>query len=362
VRLIHVTWRNSRTIAEYSGGNLGRECLLHEVSQLIHVDDLVIYKVEDFDSIASRLLAGVASASAVLRSQKLTGMFREFRFGYVGCPNRLHEDLKGDSLVVVDNIRGLVMLRRCLGGRHASAPIVLISGDFYAEHPYGRHVVGALSGLLRRRAREALRRHELKLIIVPTYRDRYLYELDGIGTRIVVFPTICPPRNQLDFSRKPRDRIVVNMIGTRDLPQKLIEVTSAALARNGIKVEFVSIGRQVPGAIHIPNLPRDEFLAKLAEGHVGLNYGSPNVLQSGINVKRLDFAIAGNVPFNYHTSVTGLALPNEVAFIDSYDFVGKLAQYDADTLIEMGKENAHYVMNVRDAALANLKRALAEIL
>ncbi|MGC8970110.1 MAG: hypothetical protein ACP5LG_06090, partial [Conexivisphaera sp.] len=55
--------------------------------------------------------------------------------------------------------------------------------------------------------------------------------------------------------------------------------------------------------------------ARLAEGYVGLNYRGPDVIQSGISTERLEFAIAGNVLSNYHTSVTGLALPNEVALV-----------------------------------------------
>ena len=79
-------------------------------------------------------------------------------------------------------------------------------------------------------------------------------------------------------------------------------------------------------------------------------------------MKRMDFALAGNVPFSHHLSVTGEPLPREHAFIDAYDLATKISQFSPGGLADWGRENARYVMALHERAVRSLGEAIRGLL
>jgi hypothetical protein len=364
LRLTYITWRNSATIREYSGGNVSREYRIAKIAELAGADEVVGITVESFDSGASRILAGAGRLLSSLGAASLAALMRELRFTAVSCPDRVADLLAGSSLLVADHIRGLLMLSKCLGRLPEDLPVVYLAHDFYREAPYG-YLPRASRGYFERSVRELLRGGAVRLIVAATLRDKYLYEEEAPGIDVVAFPSVFLPSSPLNLDRKPDDMLIINLImnpgGIRSPPPAFVSKISELLRRNGVRFELVSVGGPAPGAAYVPNLPRDQFLQKLAEGHVGINYTSRGLPQSGVNVKRMDFAIAGNVPFSHHLSVTGEPLPREHAFIDAYDLATKISYFSPVELAEYGRENARYVAILHDRAVHSLEGALRKL-
>ena len=361
MRLAYVTWRNRSTLREYSGGNVAREYRIAKIAELAGADEVIGIAIEDLDSGASRILAGAGRLLSSLGATSLAALMRELRFEAVGCPVGAAELLAGSSILVADHVRGLLMLSRCLGRLPRGPPIVYLAHDFHMETPYG-YLPRASHGHFERSVRELLRGGAVRLIVTVTLRDKYLYEEEAPGIEVVAFPGVFPPGSPVDLSRKPDDRIVVNMVGTHGPPPAFVSKLSELLRRGGVRFELVSVGGPAPGATYVPNLPRDQFLQRLAEGHAGINYSGSTRLQSGINVKRMDFALAGDVPFSHHLSVTGEPLPREHAFIDAYDLATKISQFSPGELADWGRENARYAMALHERAVRSLGEAIRGLL
>gem|GEM_PF-2268229 len=361
MRLSYVTWRNRSRLREYSGGNVAREYLIAKVAELAGADEVVGITLEDLESGASRVLAGAGRLLSSLGATSLAALMRELRFEAVGCPDRIADLLAGSSILVADHVRGLLMLSRCLGRLPRGTPIVYLAHDFHMETPYG-YLPRASRGHFEGDVRELLRGGAVRLVVTVTLRDKYLYEEEAPGIGVVAFPAVFPPARPVDLSRKPDDRIVVNMVGTHGPPPAFVSKLSELLRRDGVRFELVSVGGPAPGAAYVPNLPRDQFLQRLAEGHAGINYSGSTRPQSGINVKRFDFALAGDVPFSHHLSVTGEPLPREHAFIDAYDLATKLSHFSPRELAEWGRENARYAMALHERAVRSLGEAVRGLL
>ena len=139
MKAVILTWRNENTLNEYSGGSTRLHFLLNIIRNTLSINDILIYTVDELDTIPSKAYAFIAKSLSHL-SITLASSLREYRFKAVNCKklvNILNESEKGDIILILDHIRSVIMIANCIEDLLKYKDYIIhISHDFSAEHPY----------------------------------------------------------------------------------------------------------------------------------------------------------------------------------------------------------------------------------
>jgi len=339
-RIAIITWRNQRTARELSGGNTRRiylsEKIIEFVSSKFGDVDVYYVTIEELDSVYSKILALGGRAISYV-STRIGAALRELRFHYINC-GTINKIIEKSDVVVLDHVRSVVMASRC--NKAVKNPVIVILHDYHREFPYGvnffTRIVGRLSD---KRIKEYL--ENAGLLIAASVRDAVLYKEHLTEANILVYPNLYYPRERIKIN-KDNSKLIINVVLPRVHRDIVINIVKR-IRRHVKDVEIRGINvPDLPGVKNLGKIPsREKYLETLAEGHIGINFTTTG-FQSGSNVKRYDYAIAGNVPLNYMSNAIGEPLPHEYTFVDEYDLFAKILTLDLERLIKYGMENAEY--------------------
>ena len=100
---------------------------------------------------------------------------------------------------------------------------------------------------------------------------------------------------------------------------------------------------------------RNEFLKKLSEAHIGINFAFK---LGGTNVRKYDYALAGLVVLSNPYGCRGEPLPYEYCFLDPADLATKISALKNEKVEEMGLKNQENVLELYRRSYKNLKEKL----
>jgi len=336
LRISTITWRNRKTMNELSGGNLRRIYLTERIVDFVNDFTEPLVKVDitidDVDSWFSKSLAlGAKIIEDPLRG--LAAMLRELRFHYVDCGliRRITED---SALLIIDHVRSVVMLSKC----RVRKPSVVILHDYHKEFPYGINSMTRIIGkFYDKLIYDYL--NNANLIITASVRDAILYSERLNNDNILAYPNLYYPRRKVTINKS--DKLIINLVSPKAPMKKIKDIIDILRSRLSVKIRGIS-APSIPGIENLGTIPlRDEYLELLAQGHIGINI-TDSKFQPDSNVKRYDYAIAGNLPLNYMVNATGEPLPREYTFTDKYDLVAKIESLSLEEIVKYGMENAEY--------------------
>ncbi|MEM1615709.1 MAG: hypothetical protein QW598_01460 [Pyrobaculum sp.] len=352
-----INWRGPKLLNDYTGSNTRRIYLIQKIIKFLNPISVTEITIRDVDSHISKGIAFSGRVLEKIRLKNVSATLREIRFYWIDC-DALAKKVENASLLVIDHIRGVAMVSRC----RLKIPSIVLLHDYHLEFPYARGLIHYLAKYSFNKLIYSYLNNYAKLIITASLRDKILYSESLNNNKIVVYPNLYYPDTKIDVEQKNRDKIIINFVLPRVHIKKIEELVSFIIKR----ISNVEIR-----GINMPHIPfvknygvidsREAYLNLLAQGHVGINMSQVKI-QPGSNVKRYDYAIAGNVPFNYMANVVGEPLPREFAFTDKYDLVAKLESLDIDTLIKYGLENGKYAYEKSIEYNNALAKSINEIL
>jgi len=341
LRIVAITWRNQRTSKELSGGNTRRIYLIEKIINFIsdklkYPSNFYDITIEKLDSNYSKMIALSARIAGGI-SKDIAAALRELRFYYIDCKT-IDKITKESDVIILDHIRSVIMASKC--NIKSRKPTIVILHDYHNEFPYG---VNSFTRIIGKYYDKLIKKYmdNVDLIIVATVRDLILYKEYLSNANLLVYPNLYYPQEKVKIN-KDNTKFIINLVTPR-VPVNIV-IDIVRLIKQHLKdaeIRGINIPN-VPGLKNLGTIPsREKYLETLAEGHIGINLTTIG-FQSGSNVKRYDYAIAGNVPFNYMNNSIGEPLPHEYTFIDKYDLVAKILSLSLEELVKYGMENAEY--------------------
>lgn len=337
-RIAAITWRNRKTINEHSGGNTRRIYLTRKIYEVLKPAETVEITIEDVDSSISKFFALNGRIVEKLKLIGSSSFFREFRFYWINC-DLLSKIITNSDVVIADHIRSVIMLAKC----NIKKPSIVILHDYHEEFPYYHVYTKILRRILYDKLIYNYLNNYAKIIITASVRDKILYsEKIDDHTKIIPYPNLYYPDMKLKINKRS-DKLRIFLV---KLNINNVKDIIYFLLKHLDNIEIYSINMpKIPGVHDLGAISsREEYLNTLANGHIGINFNRAKY-QPGSNVKRYDYAIAGNVPFNYMINAVGEPLPHEFTFTDKYDLVAKIKSLSIEEIIKYGIENAEYVYN-----------------
>ena len=367
MKAVVLTWRNKNTLNEYSGGSTRLHFLLNIIRNALNISDMLIYTVDELDTVSSKAYAFIARVLSHL-SITLASSLREYRFNAVNCKklvNIINKNEKDDLILILDHIRSVIMIANCINDLlKYKDHIIHISHDFSTEHPYRSYFTTGLN----KKSLKILEKLN-PITITVSMRDKILYEESANLNDVIVFPNIYPPiddkMNIINYAiSKNEDSLIINIVkpvmsvNYIKILNKLIKTLEKYLDYK-IKIRIISSNisyfekdlsnkyndRKI--SIEVSNnIPsRIDYLKYLSEGHIGIVelYGK---YSSGTNVRRYDYALAAVMPALYYINVQGERMPHEIVFRDIEDLVAKLTYLSINELIRYGISNKEYAIDL----------------
>jgi hypothetical protein len=271
---------------------------------------------------------------------------------------------KSSKIFLVDEFWSLNMIR--LKHLKSLGLIIYVSQDLaHNRYGYGDNFITRV--LMSKFERNFVSQVDLVIACSKMEQLQYL----GMGAKkAIIYPNLYP---SLDFEPGEKDQTasicIVMREHWRSRGERALKKIFKAVGSLDKQIKVYMIGmkpQEVPKNVVIeynrfaPSIM--DYLRIISKSWIGINIG---IHKGGTNKRRYDYAEAGLVVFSDTLGSRGAILPREFVFSNYQDLASKLKkllEYDKAQLIEMGKENRKYVLNLAEKKRKELLREVGNLI
>jgi hypothetical protein len=272
--------------------------------------------------------------------------------------------VKSPKIFLVDEFWSLNMIR--LNFLKSLGFIIYVSQDLaYNRYGYGDNSI--TRALMFKYERDFV--PHVDLVVACSEMEQLQY-LEMGARKAIYYPNLYP---SADFEPSDKDQIPSISIVMREhwgsRGEKALKRIFKAIACLDRQIKIYVIGmkpQKVPKNVvleHIRFIPSTlNYLRKISKSWIGINVG---IHMGGTNKKKYDYAEASLVVFSDSLGARGDLLPHEYTYSDSHDLaakIRKLLEYDRAHIIEMGRENRKYALDLAEKKRKALLKEISNLM